>query len=514
MRTTRTHAIANDSPFCESRRLMGDIEDDLTNDDAMAATHDQIERLLAEKGRELLREMMQAHYDAKAGRERRVVVQGADGVERTQVRTASRQLETLFGTVEVDRQLYQAPGSEGLAPLDAALGLPSEKYSLEVRRLVAEQSARASFDEVVELIATRTGAHVPKRQVEELAVRAAQDFDAFYADRLREAEASGDLLILSFDGKGIAMRHADLREATRRAAETTPPRLETRLTSGEKRNRKRMAQVATVYTLAPWVRTAAEVLHTLRPDDLDAIRPRPTHKRVWASVEHSPQQVVDDAFDEALRRDPDRRRRWVVLVDGQRDQIKRVQRGARKVGAEVTIVLDIVHVLEYLWRAAYAFHPAGSEEAETWVRYRLLALLSGRSAGAIAKSLRGMIASHELDATAAAPVIKCTNYLVKNTRWLHYDRALADGLPIATGVIEGACRYLVQDRMGRTGARWSLTGAEAILRLRALKTSADFDDYWQFHLAKEHERIHQSRYADGAVPNPLPPDRPRLKLVK
>jgi len=514
MRTSTARTIANDSPFCESRSLMGDLEDDLTNDDAMAATHDQIERMLAEKGRELLRTMMQAHYDAKAARERRVDVEDADGIERTQVRTATRQLETLFGTVEVNRQLYQAPGTDGLAPLDAALALPAEKYSLEVRRLVAEESARASFDEVVELIATRTGAHVPKRQVEELAVRAAQDFDAFYADRLCESEATDDLLILSFDGKGIAMRRADLRAATRRAAETTPRRLETRLTSGEKKNRKRMAQVATVYTIAPWVRTAADILHTLRPDDLDAIRPRPTHKRVWASVEHAPQRVVDDAFAEALRRDPDRRRRWIVLVDGQRDQIKRVQRAARRFGAEVTIVLDIVHVLEYLWRAAYAFHAAGTEEAETWVRNRLLALLSGRSAGELAKSLRGMIERHALDANVAAPVIKCADYLVKNTRWLHYDRALADGLPIATGVIEGACRYLVQDRMGRTGARWSLAGAEAILRLRALRTSGDIADYWQFHLAKEHERVHRSRYADGAIPNPLPRERPRLRLVK
>jgi hypothetical protein len=421
----------------------------------------------------------------------------------------------LFGTVEIERQLYQEPGSEGLAPLDAALALPAEKYSLEVRRMVAEESARASFDEVVELIGKRTGAHVPKRQAEELTVRAAQDFDAFYADRLCEPEATSDLLVLSFDGKGVAMLHDDLREATRKAAEKTPRRLETRLTSGEKRNRKRRgAQVATVYTLARWHRTVADVLHTLRPDDVEADRPRPVHKRVWASVEHTAQQVVDDGFAEALRRDPDRRRRWVVVLDGERDQLKRVQRAARKVGVVVTIILDIVHVLEYLWRAAYAFHPAGSEEAETWVRHRLLALLDGRSGGAVAKSLRLMIASHGLDKKAAAPVLRCANYLVRNTRWLHYDRALADGLPIATGVIEGACRYLVQDRMGRTGARWSLAGAEAILRLRALRTSGDFDDYWQFHLAKEHERIHEARYAEGAVPNPLPPRRPRLRLVK
>jgi hypothetical protein len=513
MITTNAQPIGNDSPFCESRQRMKKLEDAVSSADAMQMTHDQIERLVLGEGTDLLRALVQAHFELRAAEERAVEVEGADGIERTQVRRSTRTLETIVGAVEVERRLYQAPGVDGLAPLDAALGLPDERYSHEVRRLIAEESARASFDEVVELIRKRTGAHVPKRQVEELTVRAAQDFDAFYADRLCEPEATDDLLVLSFDGKGIAMRHADLRDATRRAAETTPRRLETRLTSGEKRNRKRMAQVATVYTLAPWVRAAADVLHTLRPEHLDEMRPRPTHKRVWASVEHTPQRVVDDAFAEAFRRDPDRRRRWVVLVDGERDQLKRVQRSARTLGVEITIVLDIVHVLEYLWRAAYVFHPAGTEEAETWVRHRLLALLNGRSAGTVAKSLRGMIASHHLDATTARPVIKCANYLVKNTRWLHYDRALAGGLPIATGVIEGACRYLVQDRMGRTGARWSLNGAEAILRLRALRTSGDFDDYWQFHLAKEHERVHRARYADGAVPNPLPRPRPRLRLV-
>src|SRR5690606_37652455 len=147
---------------------------------------------------------------------------------------------------------------------------------------------------------------------------------------------------------------------------------------------------------------------------------------------------------------------------------------------------------------AHAFHPDGTNEAENWVTCRLLALLSGRSGGTIAKSLRLMSKSHGLDGKEAEAVERTAKYLVKNTRLLHYDRALADGLPIATGVIEGACRYLIQDRMGRTGARWSLTGAEAILRLRALRTSGDFDDYWQFHLAKENERTHQSRYARPA----------------
>lgn len=515
MSTARAVSIANDSPFCESRQNMKELEDTLISPEAMSAPLHEIERMLRARGRELMRSMMQAHFDRRSEQEREVVVHGADGVEREQVRLGSRSVMTEFGEVELDRNLYQAPGVDGLAPLDAAMELPDEKYSYEVRRIVAEEAARASFDEVVEVVKKQSGAEVPKRQAEELAIRAAQDFDEFYRDRLRAPEDSHDLMVLSFDGKGIATVHRDLREATRKAAEATPRRLQTRLTKGEKPNRKRMAEVATVYSIEPWPRTIGDVLHGIHDKAENAERrPRPTNKRVWASIVHSPQRVIDDAFDEALRRDPDRGRRWVVLVDGNKDQLARIKRAARSSGVEITIVLDIVHVLEYLWTAAYAFHPDGTDEAEQWVKCRLLALLNGRSGGEIAKSLRAMIKTHDLDAKAAAPVEDAAEYLVNNTRLLHYDRALAAGLPIATGVIEGACRYLVKDRMGRTGARWSVNGAEAVLRLRALRASGDFDDYWQFHLANEHERTHRSRYAAGVVPNPLPPSRPKLTLVK
>ena len=515
MTAARTKTIANDSPFCEAHGRVDDLIKKLTSAEAMRATLTDIERLLAKEGTEFIRGLLQAYVDARSAAEQPVNVVGADGVPRPHARTSTRTVETPFGEVSVTRQLYRAVGVPAVAPLDAALGLAEEKYTLEVRRIVAEESAKSSFDEVVELLEKRTGASVPKRQVEELAVRSSQDFDEFYAPRLREAEATSDLLVLSFDGKGIAMRHEDLRAATKKAAEATPRTLHSRLAKGEKPNRKRMAQVAAIYSLPRWQRTIADVLHGLHdPKERDAKRPRPANKRVWASVAHSAQQVVDDAFAEGLRRDPERARRWVVLVDGQRDQLKRVQRAALKVGVEVTIQLDIVHVLEYLWRAAYAFHPESSPEAETWVEDRLLALLQGRRAGEVAKSLRGMIERHGLDAKAAKPVVTCVNYLLKNARWLHYDRALAEGWPIATGVIEGACRHLVQDRMGRTGARWSLDGAESVLRLRALRASGDFDDYWQFHLAKEHDRTHASRYADGEIPNPLPAQRPHLRLVK
>lgn len=515
MSTARVTTIANVSQFCESQQHMKKLEEDLSSNDAMNAPLHKIEQMMDVQAKEMLRAMMQTHFDLRTAQERDVKVVDREGGERTQVREGKRNVETKFGGVEFRRKLYQAPGEDALAPLDAVMELPVDKYSYEVRRIVAVETARASFDEVVELVMKQSGAEVPKRQVEELAVRATQDFEEFYRARLREPEVTDHLMILSFDGKGIAMRLEDLREATRKAAEATPRRMKTRLAPGEKPNRKRMAEVAAVYTLESWPRGAADILEGLRDKgEKRAARPRPSNKRVWASIVQSPQQVIDDAFAEALRRDPDCSRRWVVLVDGNNDQLTRIRRAARKVGIEITIVLDVIHVLEYLWTAGHAFHKSGTPEAEKWVECRLLALLNGASGGAVAKSLRLMIKSHNLDAADAARVERTAEYLVNKTKLLHYDRALAAGLPIATGVIEGACRYLVQDRMGRTGACWSLNGAEAVLRLRALRTSGDFDDYWTFHLAKEHERTHLSHYSDRVVPNPLPPTRPHLRLVK
>lgn len=423
----------------------------------------------------------------------------------------------MLGRVSVPRLAYQAEGATDLHPMDAALNLPREMFSHGVRRLVAREAARSSFDEVVETVRELTSASIAKRQVEELAIRAALDFDAFYEQRAANRAPEDDLLIISTDGKGIVMRHEDLREDTRRAAEKSRRKVETRLASGEKPNRKRMAQVAAVYSIAPFPRTAADILHSMRDaDEVDAKRPRPTDKRVWASIEKSGRAVIRDAFAEALRRDPERKRRWVVLVDGEPLQLRAVKQEARRAEATVTIVADIVHVLEYVWTAARALFRGTNAKAEKWVGERLLSLLSGRSGGEVAKTIRWWASRTELDDAGCRAIDKACSYLADRTRTrlLRYQDALRDGLPIATGIIEGACRYVVKDRMDRTGARWSLTGAEAVLRLRAIRASKDFDAYWLFHLEQDRQRNHASRYDGGSIPDPLPAPKPRLKRVK
>jgi hypothetical protein len=512
-------AYAVEQPFSTAREKFEEIVTHMQTPEALGRRHEDLERYVTQQGLELQRRLLQDHLDVRAAAERRVAVVGDDGIRRTEVRSSRRRLMSIVGEVSVTRQMYQATGVESLCPQDAALNLPPEVFSLGVRRRVAEEVAANSFEHAMERIDRTTGAHVAKRQVEELAQRAAVDFEAFYAQCPQNAIAQeeGLLLVLSFDGAGITMLREDLRDATRRAAEKQaqdprwPPK---RMKRGQRRNRKRMAEVAAVYAIEPYPRTPDDIVRELRPvEEVERKkrRPKPIHKRAWASVEREAKAVIEEAFREASLRDPEHKRRWIVLVDGQEAQLSLVWDTAARMGVEVTVLLDLIHVLEYLWKAAYCFHDAGTREAQEWVDKRLGMLLSGTSASDVAAGMTRSATLQELKNRTA--VDECARYLCNNCELLNYASALADGLPIATGVIEGACRYLIRDRMDKTGARWSLRGAEAVLKLRALRTNGDFDEYWRFHLAEEYSRNHAMHYSHADVPNPLP-KRPALRMVK
>jgi hypothetical protein len=224
-------------------------------------------------------------------------------------------------------------------------------------------------------------------------------------------------------------------------------------------------------------------------------RPKPVNKRVWASVEREPEAIAKEAFDEAESRDPHRQRRWALLVDGHVHQLKNVWAQIIERGLEgvVTPVLDFIHVLEYLWKAVYCFYEEGSEDAEAWVQKRALLILQGKSSS-VAGGIRSSASKMNLSGQAREPADKCADYLLKYWSMLRYDKYLKLGMPIATGVIEGACRHLIKDRLDITGARWSLPGAEAVLKLRSLRSSGDFDEYWDFHRKQEKKRCHLSHY--------------------
>ncbi len=466
--------------YSPAQEQFDSIKSQLRSSQAQSMTHSELEQFLNQDGREMLRLMLQAHFDERSPGEVSEPVIDAQGQEHTHRRLHSRSLKTIFGKVSLERQGYGGRGLESLHPFDAGLNLPEEKYSHTLQRQIAEASSKESFDEVVTTIHNQTGVKVPKRQVEEAARRAACDFEAFYkqqrAANAGEVKATSDILSMTFDGKGVPMRKADLREETRHRAEQEKPRRRDHRGKDRKTNSKRMSTVAAVYTIAPFVRTPEQIARELDPvHEIPPPRPRPEDKRVWASLKHPPEEIVKQAFDEATRRDPKHRKQWVALVDGNETQLSLLLCAAADYGVELVIILDLIHVLEYLWKAARALHGADETTTETWVRERMLEILRGRSSVVAAgmtrsATLRGM-SSEERE-----PVDDCAHYLLKYSDYLHYDQYLAKGYPIATGVIEGACRYLVKDRMEITGARWSLEGAEAVLRLRSLRASGDFDE--------------------------------------
>jgi len=216
-----------------------------------------------------------------------------------------------------------------------------------------------------------------------------------------------------------------------------------------------------------------------------------------------------------LGRDPDKKKRWVALLDGNEHQLECVQEQARSAGVMLTVVIDLIHVAGYVWGAAKVLHPDDFAKRRKWVMEKLTTILWGQ-ANVAAAGMRRSATMRKLKADERKPLDQCADYLLKYQAHLRYDEALADGLPITTGVIEGACRHLVKDRMAITGARWGLPGGEAVLRLRALALTGDLDDYLKFHKACELERNHLSRYESGEVPDLKLPLRrePFLRVVK
>ena len=365
---------------------------------------------------------------------------GADGITRSRPETGHRRLlSTLFCTVRVSRCAWRRPGAGNVCPADAAFSLPASRHSRSLARLAALEAARGSFEAAHAAITGRCGPVIGKRQAGQAVVKAAGDIAAFYAARL---------LVISADGKGVVMRPEALRPATAKAA-ARRGRMRTRLAAGEKPNRKRMATLTCVYDAESAPRRPHDVIappggrHGRRK-----LRPRPKAKAKWlaGSVEHDPVEVIAAAFDQAEARDPAHRRPWVVLVDGAEHQLDLIRAEAAQRGVAISIVIDLVHVLEYLWKAAWCLHAAADPAAEHWVAVQALAVLAGDSAR-VAAEITAEAEAAGLTADQRHGADTCVRYLTNKHEFLRYDQALAAGWPIATGVIEGACRHLIGDRL-------------------------------------------------------------------
>lgn len=473
-----------------SRAAFRSLETWMFSEAALALPIAELERRQEELSREANRLLLQAHLERRGtgdlgpGLE---VVRDEEGGERREVlysrRLHSRQIRSIFGKVSAIRTGYGGKKRQGFHPLDADLQLPRKSFTQEVQRRVSVAAVQGPFDEVIERVRESSVLKLSKRSVEQIVADAAVDFDSFYEERNPPVSAqAGSLVVCAADCKGVPMVKP---ERTLRVA---------RRGKGERAQKKRMATVGAVFTQAPFTRTPEEVVESLffeGPTPLpearrhDRGRAAPEHKRVWASIEKSKDDVLDEIVAEMERRDPRHAKEWVAVIDGERA----LQHGIVERLPGVHLVLDIMHALQRLWDVSYCFHPEGSPEAREWVKKRAHQILRGR-VSQVVKGIRQSSTKRGFTRVKKETVRIATQYLMRNRKRMRYDEYLRKGFPIASGAVEGACKNLVKDRMERSGMRWSLAGGEALLRLRAAYLSDDLPEYLRYHFDSEQTRLY------------------------
>jgi hypothetical protein len=408
----------------------------------------------------------------------------------------ARRYVSLFGEFTLRRTVYGSREGQALAfvPLDQRLQLPAGAFSYLLQDWDQALCAEQAFGQVSSTLARILHFRQSVASLEHMNQEMAQQATPFRLNRpLPPTAEEGELFVVSADGKGVVLR--------RDADDPAPPAYRTK---GDKASQKRMATVGTIYSVGRYVRTPEQIVAALFRDGPrpEADRPRPQHKQVWASLAQAnlPVSGLEAVFVwlrwELSRRNPQRAKEVVYLSDGQESLWEAQHEHLGDHG--LVGILDLLHVTPRLWQAAHVFQAEKSAAAEAFVRERLLRILRGQVASVI-QGLRVMGGRRSLTAAKRKTLHTVWNYLEKNQARMRYDQYLAAGYPIASGVIEGACRHLVKDRMERAGMHWTIPGAQAMLEVRSLYLSGNWDDYQAYRIQQETQRLYP--YRQGLEPN-------------
>ncbi len=401
-----------------------------------------------------------------------------------------RPYQSIFGSFELSRVVYGAREGQKIewVPLDQRLQLPESKFSYVLQDWDQHLTVETPYAEVSATVARVLGFSQSVDSLERMSRKMAQPV-VDYWDSLETPPASeeGELLVVSADGKGVPIR---------RGASTSP--IENHQPSkGPKPGAKKMALVGATFTVDRFERTPKEVVASLfRQPGASSSKPRPSpqHKRVRASLarceQGSTQPAVDEIFGwmamESEQRNPTGEKPLVLLMDG---QISLWDAAPTYLSDDAIEILDLLHVTPRLWKAAYLFHPKGSATAAQFVQQRVGRILHGE-VRSVVTGLRRMATLSGLTGRKRKKLEKICAYFENNRHRMQYHEYLAAGYPIATGVIEGACRHLVKDRLERAGMQWVLEGAQAMLDLRSIHLGGQWDKFQAFRIQKENERLY------------------------
>jgi len=451
---------------------------------------DQVERgmlkMLLDLGRELVDVSISRCGDGDQG----PTIETDEGTLNRLTEKRRRRYVSVFGEHAFWQYVYAVREGQEIKkrPVDEQLGLPAGEHSYVLQDWLERFCIKESFAEGSLSLETVLGLRIPVGTAERMNGRLAEQAESF---RLMQPppphEEEGALIVYANDCKGVPMRRP-LQDRVRGHGQ--------RRAKGEKANKKRMACVGSAYSVERFVRTPNDILDEVFHQQRNQDRPDPQNKRLWAEMtfarEGEPingktrvfmQQAID-----LQARDPERHKTVVCLTDGEK-ALRREQQEwlPRAVG-----VLDIWHVIEYLWDAAYCLYSEGSDEAHRFVRDRLRLLLQGK-VGYVIGYLRRLLSTAK--PSKCKPIQAAVTYFQNNREYMKYDEYLAQGYPIGSGVAEGACRHVVKDRMEQTGMRWTHAGAQSMLHLRAIYLNGDWDDYLEHHIQTEQDTLYSTKAA-------------------
>jgi hypothetical protein len=394
---------------------------------------------------------------------------------------------SIFGEVAIERTCYGQDRVEA-APLDAQLHLPQRQYSYLLQQWLGSFVVDDAHAEAIRKLGTILGLEITVRASEDLNREQASDVEVFQ-DHLPVPDAAeeGPLLVVTADCKGVPLVRKAL--PPEEESDTPLPTLANRRRGkGEKANQKKMAAVGAVYTIEPFVRTADDVIEEVMRKKARERRPRPQNKRVRAELLVGKVALFLWLADEVIRRNPQGSKPVIFLSDGERALH---DRQSEYLPENTICILDLFHVMERLWKVAWCFFDERTQKrkAHQWVEERLKRLLEGK-VDAVIRGMRYQATQRGLKGEKRKTVRGAAEYFERNRDRMKYDEYLAAGYPIGSGVVEGACRHLVKDRMERTGMRWLPSGAQAMLDLRATYLNGEWNAFWNFHVTQENERLY------------------------
>jgi len=427
--------------------------------------------MLMRVGREALITYLERRGSGYQGKE----IVNAQGETLPYVRDRKCAYRSIFGVVEINRAYYQAKGTAGVFPLEGEINLPERGYSYFLQEISSKLAVNGSYEKACEIFFDIFPLDIPIRSLERIVGDTCEDVSHYYEEKPSpELDPEAVITVATVDKKGVVIRKppSDAADVDAQCLDPNKP------------GKKKMSTEICAYTIRRHIRTADEVAGEMVEEKTLPSKPKPQTKVVWGSLSEGPENTVARVAESVTER-----LCWaselVCILDGE----KSLWRLVHQHFPMAFFVLDIFHVLEHLSDVAHCFYKEKSPEAKSFVRKRLRMLLTGH-AGQMIGGLKQILTKKSLSKTQKYTLNKVVGYLERNKQHMRYDVCLERGYPIGSGVIEGACRNLINDRLELTGMRWTVQGAESVIRLRAVYINKDWKDFWRFRRKSEKGRLY------------------------